>query len=255
MRDWLRRGVRDVVGELRYALQHPKPERVLFEHLPKCGGTTVTKYLTSQVPRRLVYEIDGRDPTRSIERFHRLAEEERRRYRLVTGHLTDDLIELVPPETITMTILRDPVDRIVSHYFFVREDPLHYLHETVVKGGITLEEYGRGELSSELSNWYTTYFSRLSPRETKDDPERAVGVALRRIRARYDIIGFLDRLAETMEVLRERAHLRQHFPGFRLNRTAGRPESSSIPQGTLEIIAAANALDMRLYAAVRGGRD
>jgi hypothetical protein len=253
MRDWLRRGVSSVVGNLRYAMQRPKPDRVLFEHLPKCGGTTVTEYLKSQYPRRLVYEIDGRNPTQSIERFQSLSAAERHQYRLVTGHLTDELIELVSPETITLTILRDPVERIVSHYFFVRQDPLHYLHATVVKGGITLEEYARGQLSSELRNWYTTYFSRFSPRDTKDDPEGALAEALRRIHERYDIVGFLDRLPATMAELRGRAHLRQSFPGFRLNRTAGRPASSSIPQATLEIIAAANALDLRLYAALREG--
>jgi hypothetical protein len=253
MRDWLRRSARDVLANFRYAVQKPKPARILFEHLPKCGGTTVTAYLTSQYPPRLVYEIDGRHPTRSIERFRSLSLQERYQYHLVTGHLTDELIDYVHPETIRVTILRDPVKRIVSHYFFVRKDPLHYLHDAVVRGEISLEEYGRGELSSELRNWYTSYFSRLSPRETSENPERALTLALRRIRERYDIVGFLDRLPATMNDLRARAHLWGRFPDRRLNQTPGRPPFSEIPESTLATIAAVNDLDLRLYAAVRGG--
>jgi hypothetical protein len=254
MRDWLQRSARGVVANLRHALQNPKPARILFEHLPKCGGTTVTAYLSSQYRPRLVYEIDGRHPTHSIERFRSLSQAERYQYHLVTGHLTDDLIDHVHPDTIKLTIFRDPVRRIVSHYFFVREDPLHYLHDAVVRGGVTLEDYGRGDLSSELRNWYTSYFSRLSPRETRDDPERALTVALRRIRERYDIVGFLDRLPAAMDELRLRAHLRGRFSDRRLNQTPGRPPFSEIPESTLAIIAAVNDLDLKLYAALRDGK-
>ncbi len=40
----------------------PTPQRVLFEHVPKCGGTTVTNYLISQYASKRIFSIDGNNP-------------------------------------------------------------------------------------------------------------------------------------------------------------------------------------------------
>lgn len=52
----------------RTIIGHPKkeaefkihrPAKVLFDHLPKCGGTTINLYLPANYPERFVYIIDG----------------------------------------------------------------------------------------------------------------------------------------------------------------------------------------------------
>ena len=51
-----------------------------------------------------------------------------------------------------ITFLRDPVERLISHYHYVLRRPKHYLYEQVVKDGLSLSDYVTSDISPELSN-------------------------------------------------------------------------------------------------------
>jgi hypothetical protein len=248
----LRSVVRGVLVEARYRLSQPKPGRVLFDHLPKCGGTTVTRYLRLNYARRVVFQTDGRRPANSVAKFRLLPKAERYRYRLVSGHGAHRLLDYVHPDTLAVTILRDPIQRVISHYYYVRQAKQHYLHRAIVEGGVTLEGYVSSGLSAEVRNWYTTHFSGLSIEEAERDPDRAVTLACETIRDRYQIVGFLDDLATAMARLRQQAKLCTAFaPDVALNRSRTRPALDVLPVATLKSIAEANALDVRLYEVLK----
>ena len=146
----LRRTARLIRNELRYRAY--RPERLLFDHLPKCGGTGITHYLLQHYPGRLVFRTDSRHPLQSVDGFRSLPVSVRLGYQLIIGHEAHRLLDDVHGETNTLTVFRDPVDRIVSHFFYVRQDRDNYLHDRVVNGNIDLDGYVSLELSSELRN-------------------------------------------------------------------------------------------------------
>jgi hypothetical protein len=51
-----------------------------------------------------------------------------------------------------VTLFRDPVERIISHYEFVLRTPKHYLHDEVTSNNYTLLDYALSDLSIELDN-------------------------------------------------------------------------------------------------------
>ena len=52
-----------------------------------------------------------------------------------------------------VTLLRHPVDRLISYYFYALRDRRHYLHSLLVQRRIRLEQFLLSELSIELDNY------------------------------------------------------------------------------------------------------
>lgn len=100
------------------------PERTyFFLHVMKTGGTSMLRHIVDNFPRgqaepdlRVELEKSGQgtDPTYgSLERLASLPDERRREIRIFAGHYPFMATGLVPTE-VTMTVLRDPVERTIS---------------------------------------------------------------------------------------------------------------------------------------------
>jgi hypothetical protein len=239
--------------ELRLAVGGRLPRRLVFDHLPKCGGSSIMVYLRSNYLRRQTFAIDGARPLADVARFRRLPEARRHGFQLVSGHLANRLVPLVHGESLLVTVLRDPIDRIVSHYYFAKGLREHYLHDTIVRRGLSLEEYVTSGISDELTNWYTAHFSQRTPAEVEAAPEESLQAALDAVR-RYDLVGFVDDIGGFATALRALAELPIEFGGTRTNVTRTRPKLRDVPEASLATIAAANHLDVQLYREVRAAR-
>ncbi len=249
MKEWAKSMIRDLYCLMQY--QNQKPDKVLFDHLPKCGGTTVEHYLRSHYLTKKTYMIDSQNPQYSMQVFKSLPEAKRYDYDFVYGHLADGLLDFVHPDTISLTIFRDPVDRIVSHYYYVKRKPNHYLHDMVTSKNLTLEEYAASGISVELRNWYVAHFLGIPIGEAENRPEWSVTEALRIIKERYHIVGFLDDLETAMDSLGKKAGYRKRFQNSYRNKSAGRPRMSDIDLSVLDTIKQVNFLDVELYSRLK----
>ncbi|WP_218079994.1 sulfotransferase family 2 domain-containing protein [Anthocerotibacter panamensis] len=239
--------LKNLMAELGYRRHQPK--RVLFDHLPKCAGSTINQFLTSHYPQRLTYRLNTSN--NSYQQFISFDKDKRYKYHLVIGHLNHELLNYVHPETVTLTVFRDPIDRIVSHYFYVRRSKSHYLHEAVMKSNMELQDYAVSNLSPELRNWYTTHFTGLSIEEAEREPEAAIQKAIQVILQRYKIIGFQDDLLEVSRKLEETAGLWKQFENHLINKTNKRLTLKEISGETKNMIAEVNFLDVKLYKILR----
>jgi hypothetical protein len=228
----------------------PYPRRVLFDHLPKCGGTTVTRYLYEQYPAHEIFQIDGRQPLKSVETFLAKTPTERAKYRLIAGHLAHELLDALPTDLVSITILRNPVDRVISHYFYVLQDKGHYLHRSVKEQSIDLLTYVNSG-NAELNDWYTVHFTGLTKVEARELGDEAVKQALQTIRDRYDVVGMLDQIETCMQKIKTIAGFRADFGGYHLNKTESRPALEEIDEDVISAIQANNTLDLKLYHLLR----
>ena len=118
---------------------------VAFVHIPKTAGTTLNSILAHEYSPDETYEIMMRGmslrvpktimlprPVISFSKIHRLksALRHRQRLRLIRGHFDLSLGKLLPPDTQFFTLLRNPVERAISHYHHYHRlttDPIHSL--------------------------------------------------------------------------------------------------------------------------------
>lgn len=247
--------VKNVVSHLKrevlYCCPPIQPRKILFDHVPKCGGSTLLVYLARHYPKRKIFTTNGANPSESVELFKEMAWEKRREYSFVNGHLANELFDYVDPACLKITVLRDPVERIISHYYYVKRTTNHYLYSTVCGSGISLEEYATSSLSDELQNWYTTHYAGVPTDVAVKKPEETVGKAVEVLLTRYDVVGFLDRFDLFMQTLRAKANLRCKYGDRRVNVTRDRPHYDSIPQSVIHKIEQVNSLDLDLYRRVR----
>jgi hypothetical protein len=244
--------MQELKKEILYLSPAKRPRKIIFDHLPKCGGSSLNKYLQAHYPRRKIFSINGLDPISSVDEFKNYSISKRNSYDLVKGHLANQLFDFVHPESIKVTVLREPIDRIVSHYFWAKRTPQHYLYTKIHDSEMNLEDYVTSGISEELRNWYTTHFSGLTVDDAEKNPDKAINRAIEVIMRAYDIIGLLDNLSFFLGTLRKKARLRYSFHNEKVNATRGRIAVHDIQQSIITKIEQANHLDVALYRKISG---
>lgn len=237
----------EMMKELRYIDTSSRPKKILFDHLPKCAGSSLNFYLAKHYPRRKIFSINGSNPTTSIDIFKNKSERERHSYELIKGHLGHELMNFVHPETIKITILREPVERVISHYYYAKRTPQHYMYKVIHDSNVSLDDYVSLNPDGELSNWYISHFTGLSAEEVKSKPQYSISKASAEVIERYDLIGFLDKYSEFIENLKRLTKLRDTYKHVKINTTVGRPSIDDIPLDTIQKITESNAIDIDFY--------
>src|SRR5262252_5423022 len=142
----------------------------IFLHIPKTGGTTLQDILRSSYPRDQVCTF--KDPNREseIENFKRLRPKKRERYRLIQGHLSFGFHRHLPGNSIYVTLLREPIARVLSFYYYAKSQPDHYLHSLLTNDDADLKQLlkERTAMTHELFNLQTGMIAG----DEWDDPQR-----------------------------------------------------------------------------------
>jgi hypothetical protein len=124
---------------------------VVFTHIPKTAGTTLRKILDKQYGRRRIFSIYRPKPE-AVERLLRLPQSQRDQYRLITGHWPFGLHEHFSGKSCYISMMRDPVKRLISEYYYILSLPSHYLYSAVTEGGMSLENYVLSDLAPDIDN-------------------------------------------------------------------------------------------------------
>lgn len=228
------------------------PGTIIFLHIPKTAGTSLQQLINRQFDPALVYEMDNSDARKSMEVFKNIPDEEKVHYKVVLGHMWFGLHRHIPQPSSYITILRDPVERVISHYYFVKRRPDHYLYETVMSGNLTLGQYVENKLSTELNNGQTRLLSGEMDEETysfgKCTPQM-LETAKKNLKNHFSVVGIQEAFDDTLQLVRKR--LKWKVSDIMENVTPNRPDREKISQDTIDTIKKYNQLDIDLYGFAR----
>ena len=244
--------------------QDPDPSRPLFSvHVMKTGGSTLRVQMARTWGRSAFYPLaHGKDVERKLS-VDRLRDElgtvePPGPYRVYHAHLPFAAAQLVPFEVTTMVVVRDPVDRAVSHLRQVAgrlelaPDAVYELPWFRDRLFVDHQVRALGLAVDELDDWRGVGDVLMSARMLVASPPAQTAPPIRlgpehlaRAKAAVegvDLLGTTDRLAELVEVLARDRGLRT-VEGEAHNVGAG-PEVSDDLRAR---IAADNELDRALY--------
>lgn len=219
-------------------------ETLIFLHIPKAAGSTLQKILDREYAGRPAFTIQGDSVRESIERFRKLPADARSRLTLLKGHMHFGLHTYLPQPSTYATLLRDPVERVISHYFYVLRQPEHYLHRTIVTGGMSLDACLEGKISPELTNGQTRLLAGMED-EHGDCTADALELAKRNLRGYFAVVGLQERFDESLLLLKKRFGWRT--PYYTKKNVGNNGLRPGITAETVDRIRRHNALDMALY--------
>lgn len=230
-------------------MEHPRS--LVFLRIPKSGGATMLSIVKRQYPQHAVCSLDARRVHEAAEAFKARPEAERHRVRVLQGHMQFGLHAYLAQPSTYITVLRNPVERVISHYYYVCRKPSHYLHDAVMKQRMSLETYVRSGITNEVNDGQTRDLSgtMLTVPFGATTAEH-LDLAQRRLDESFSVVGLAERFDETLMLLK--STFGWGYPVYvRHNVTEHRPERRALPQSAIAAIEASNRLDLALYAGAR----
>lgn len=219
------------------------PQLLIFLHIPKTAGQTFNRILSSQFPRRSTVLVGTGRSTPSLSALASLPETEKLQVRLVTGHVAFGIHELFPQPSRYIAFVRDPVERVISNYWYVKRTPRHFMHDTIVSNDLSLEDYVTSGLNPQLENGQTRL---LAGAEEETATPELLERAMSNIAERFLLVGLTERFDETLLLLKGALGWRD--VGYeRINATPGSAKGSSPSDSTLSMIRERNRIDDALY--------
>jgi len=132
---------------------------ILFMHLHKTGGTTIAKLIDRLYKERELYSIKGRCFRESAKEFKNLTEDHKKRYKVIEGHMFFGMHDFIQRPCVYVAMLREPLERIISNYYWARERPSFQYHDEIVRTNMDFEEFMHRGIGPALDNGMTRFIS------------------------------------------------------------------------------------------------
>jgi hypothetical protein len=246
---------------------------LLYLHIPKTAGTSLTSVIYDQYNDSTasydeggmfcdgIYYYPGepdliraKHPFRTPQSPKILQSIKRTDLRAVVGHFAFGLHKFIDRPTTYATMLRHPVDRIVSLYYHLKEWPRYAENQP------WLERAGHKPLNPEASfeDFVHDYaLPELDNDQTRrvagEDPEfghctrRLLELARSNLEEHFSLVGVTERFDETLLVATHILGWSSQPQGVKKLMNEHRQPTSSIAPKTREAILDRNALDLELF--------
>lgn len=238
-------------------MNHNDKQTVIFTHIPKTAGSTISTIIRRQYDKASIHvsrtkRIPRLPPLESsrgrIADLKAMSDEQRAKIDVFTGHEGFGVHELLPRQCTYITVMRDPVDRIISHYYYVLRRPKHRLYDEITTKKMSLKDYAASGLSTELDNSQTKYLAGLETPYLKygEYSDDILGAAVENIQKHFSVVGLQERFDETMLLLEKALGWKRPLY-VKANVTDTRPRKEDLSADTLSTIEKYNELDIELY--------
>lgn len=201
---------------------------VFFIHMPKSGGSTMGQILQSQYE---INEVLSYHHTEDLSKKKALIDCDS--IKVVQGHYFFGLHKYFHRPFSYFTILRDPIDRVVSLYYYLRstEGKQYDIYRQM-----TLQQFVENKIEANIQ---TTYLAG-------EDGNGSLLKAVRNLTQMCDVVGTTEQFNETLYLLKQKYGWSDVFYE-RINVTKQRKKLEEISEETIEKIKSIHYKDVVLY--------
>ncbi len=246
------------------------PPVLIFFHIPKTGGITMKNVFMNCLPDQYfdcdlgapVTALLVRSTARVAEKFHQLPVGRQRAVRCMVGeHVSMDVAAIFDRPSKFFTIVREPVDRVISNFFFNRT--LTYLPCYPFIKDLTLEEYLDSGIGLDHDNHQVRMLSGCPELDAPWDPEgrristprverRHLDIAKRNIEESFLVAAPMEKYTALVWFLKRLYGWPIHRALHRIHHeTTNRPTLDSISEKTRKRLERSNQYDIELHEWVK----
>lgn len=218
---------------------------LIYLHIPKTGGTTLEQVIAKNYRIADVLHINNPD----LVRLPGAVFAKRDLQHIIMGHgqPCDLLYFFVDRPLVHITMLRDPVRRVISYYDYLQTFEEHALHEEVK--AMSFQQFVDSRDLVELHNGQTMRLAGMLRKKHIGDQAIAAGAlesAKSMLRDSMSFFGLTERYAESLLMGQRLLSWRDIFHERR-NISARRTDPASLDAGLVEAVRRLNVLDQELY--------
>ena len=211
---------------------------LIFLHIPKTAGTTLNRIIEWQYAPLSIFTMDPHGIRATPERFKRLSEQRRRRLRAVRGHMLYGIHEFLPQGATYITMLREPVARLLSAYAFILRRPLNPMHHKLKRERLGVEAFIR--LTPNRQNLQCRILAGV---ENVTCDERVLDMAKENLTKSFSVVGLCERFEESLMLIAKT--FEWEIPYYENRKVSNvRP---AIEPGVVDMIQEHNRFDIKLY--------
>jgi hypothetical protein len=222
-----------------------QPDKALiFLHLPKCGGTTLNRIIEWEYDPLRIFSIDPIFFLWSYQKLNRWPATRLAKMQVLKGHMPFGIHRKLPQPFTYITFLRDPVERVISAYYFAKNYRLHPQHRWISK--LTLEEYVRQSPNHNVQTKYLSGRAFVGDYHAGDCTEEMLASAKENLVRHFSLVGLTERFDEGLAILKIIFGW-QISKYAKFNVTKTRLKKTSLPPSTVDLIKERNRFDVALY--------
>ncbi len=227
---------------------------LIFVHILKAGGTTLHHLLETQFAPEESFATCStqRFPGNTLNDFEALSKEQLVDVRLLNGHMGFGLHRHLPRPAVYITMLREPIERVLSHYSFDRTLPGSPVYAHLQSGEMDLKGYVQhyadaaemDNLQTRMiaGNWHKRGFGPCTPKMLEQ--------AKHNLRERFVVVGLTEQF-DASYLLLARTFGWRPMCYRRRNKTRKRVYRDEVTAGEIDTIRQHNEYDLQLYAYAR----
>jgi len=222
---------------------------LIFLHIPKTAGSTFHMILNSRFTESETQNLFGsRYSETEIKQFINSPMEAKAHVRLLKGHMPFGLHQYLPGNSRYITVLRDPVERVISQYYYIKKNAHNPLHEQVEKGGLSIAEFVSSGIAVGMNNGQCRFLNGDLDEYGFD----ACGASLienvkKHIEEHFIWLGVTERFDESIVLLSMLMGWKKRPHYIRENISKTRKSRAEISAEDIEVIKRYNELDIKLY--------
>lgn len=218
-----------------------KERILLYLHIPKTAGTTMNSILKQQYSQSETFNYFSGDYKEFLTNLKENVENNPK-LKCVTGHYQFGIHKYIPRTFTYATMLRHPIERVLSTYYFLRRDRTHPLYRTIKK--ISLKQFVLSESLGAKYLVYNTQTTFLSGQYPSDST--SLEQAKENLKKYFSIVGITENFDESIFLMkREFGWVDINYRP--INVTNNRPKIQDVSEEVIEMIKSKNIFDFELY--------
>ncbi|PJF40259.1 MAG: hypothetical protein CUN54_05900 [Phototrophicales bacterium] len=213
---------------------------LVYLHIPKTAGTSFVHILKQHFEENKIMQ----QPFMTLPKVDA---ESLAGYDLISGHFTYDILKFISRPHFIITMLRHPIDRVLSYYGFVREMPKNPVHEYANE--FPFDQFI--DLPHKAIRWhvYNQMTAMLSNITMWDEPPTEDDLQLAKQNLQeMAFVGMTEFFDESVRLLNYTFHWHDNASQIpRHNITRNRQQRAQVAPNVLERLAKYNQLDLELH--------